>query len=158
MTAATATVWAGVAVIAPGPPAAVLTWWCVCLACVDLGSRRLPDVLTGSGALVVSAHAVVFGPAVDMVVGAFSLFAVYLAVHLIRPRSFGAGDVKLAFALGALAATVGVEGWTVAALLAPLLTGVVGLVIAIAGKAGSGIAHGPSMTLATLLVLIGAGT
>ena len=50
-----------------------------------------------------------------------------LLVHLLSPAAMGAGDVKLALGLGALAGAFGVDAWVLAALGAPLLTAVWGL-------------------------------
>ena len=56
--------------------------------------------------------------------GAVSLFAIYLALHLIAPAAMGAGDVKLAIGIGALTGAFGIDVWSLAALAAPLLTAV----------------------------------
>lgn len=62
----------------------------------------------------------------------------------------GAGDVKLAVALGALTGTFGADVWLLAALAAPLLTGLWGLIVAPAGRART-VPHGPSMCLSSAL-------
>jgi leader peptidase (prepilin peptidase)/N-methyltransferase len=55
----------------------------------------------------------------------------------------GAGDVKLAIGTGALTGAFGMDVWTVSAVAAPLLTGVVALF----RPANSTVPHGPSMCL-----------
>jgi leader peptidase (prepilin peptidase)/N-methyltransferase len=60
----------------------------------------------------------------------------------------GAGDVKLALGLGALTGCFGVGAWFLAALGAPLLTAVIG-VVSLARRGGSTVPHGPSMCLAS---------
>ena len=65
------------------------------------------------------------GPALA---GAAALTGVYLLVHLMAPAALGAGDVKLAIGLGGLAGCFGVDVWLLAALAAPLLTALCGVV------------------------------
>jgi leader peptidase (prepilin peptidase)/N-methyltransferase len=60
----------------------------------------------------------------------------------------GAGDVKLAVGLGALTGAVSADVWTLAALGAPLLTAVWGLISGVRA-----VPHGPSMCLATAAAL-----
>ncbi|MCZ4275278.1 MULTISPECIES: prepilin peptidase [Nocardiaceae] len=150
--------WAAAAGFGGGAPALLLTWWCACLMCTDIASRRLPNQLTAAGAVGVSAYAIAVGDFEAVLVGGGVLFGCYLAVHLLMPRAFGAGDVKLAFALGGLAGLFGTHAWVCAALLAPLFTGVVGLAYRALRRAESSVPHGPSMCLATLLALTAAGT
>ncbi len=123
------------------------------MAGIDLGSRRLPNVMTAAGAIVVLGYAVAIGDLSRVSVGASALFCCYLLVHLLVPKAFGAGDVKMAFGLGGVAAMAGLHVWVVSALLAPLLTGAIGLVFILRGRPGVAVAHGPSMCLATLLAL-----
>lgn len=127
--------------------------WCVCSSWIDVVSRRLPNVLTGLGATAIVAHAVYAGDVAVVLAGGAMLFTCYLLVHLLLPAAFGAGDVKLSFTLGGAVATAGVDAWVSAALLAPLLTGLVGIVFAARGRGDAAIPHGPSMCSATLLAL-----
>ncbi len=53
--------WAAAAGFGGGAPALLLTWWCACLMCTDIASRRLPNQLTAAGAVGVSARARVEG-------------------------------------------------------------------------------------------------
>lgn len=89
------------------PVPLLLAWFGVLLGVCDLLARRLPDALTlpAHGVLLaaVGAAAVAGGPArmVPVALVGGGLFAgIYLLVRLIAPRSLGAGDVKLAGALG----------------------------------------------------------
>ncbi len=136
----------GVVGIAAG--AAVLAW-AVALSVVDLRERRLPNVLTLSGAAVITAGAAVAGRGAAALLGGLALAALYLVVHLAAPAGLGAGDVKLALALGALTGALGMGVWTLAALGAPLLTALAG-VAAVARGRGSAVAHGPAMCAASL--------
>lgn len=136
---------------------AVITYplilWCAVLAGIDMGSRRLPNVLTGAGATAV----VLYGAAVHRIgtvlTGSLALFLCYLVVHLLLPAAFGAGDVKLAFTTGGVAALTGMDAWATAALLAPLLTGLLGLVWTVFSRGRPAVPHGPSMCLTTLLAV-----
>lgn len=150
--------WGVVPATGAGGSALLLTWWCSCLASVDIGSRRLPNLLTAVGAVAVLGYGVLVGTLADVVIGGGALFGVYLAVHLILPKSFGGGDVKLAFALGGVAASVGIDAWVLAALLAPLLTGVLGILMTVGRTSRTSVPHGPSMCAATLLALAAAAT
>ncbi|MBY4108907.1 prepilin peptidase [Rhodococcus fascians] len=133
----------------------VLTWWFAALIAVDLGCRRLPNVLTVPGAVVVPAVLMATGSA-QALLGGGLLFGIYLVVHLGAPRAFGAGDVKLAWSVGSIACLGGAAGWTVAALSAPVATAVVGSIAAACGYPRARIAHGPSMCAATLLAVAAA--
>lgn len=128
----------------------ITTWWFAALSAVDLQRRRLPNVLTVPGAIVVTIALVVTGSA-SAVLGGALLFAIYLVVHLLAPAAFGAGDVKLAWSVGSIACVGGGEGWAIAAVAAPVVTAVVGSVVAAFGHGRARIAHGPSMCAATLL-------
>ncbi|GLZ44125.1 hypothetical protein Acsp06_03100 [Actinomycetospora sp. NBRC 106375] len=69
----------------------------------DLAEHRLPDALTLPAAGLACASLVPLGPSalVAGVLGALLLGGVFAAVHLAAPRALGAGDVKLAPAVGA---------------------------------------------------------
>ena len=128
---------------------AVVIAWAAALSVVDLRERRLPNVLTLSGAAVTTAGAPVAGRGVAALLGGPALAALYLVVHLAAPSGLGAGDVKLALALGALTGALGAGVWTLAALGAPLLTALAGAVAVLRGR-GSAVAHGPAMCAASL--------
>jgi leader peptidase (prepilin peptidase) / N-methyltransferase len=90
--------------------------------------------------------------------GAAFLTVIYLAVHLIGRDTLGAGDVKLAMGLGAAAGLGGTATWTLAAVTAPILTVIIGLVVpAIRRSRHVRLPHGPSMCAATLVALAVAG-
>jgi leader peptidase (prepilin peptidase)/N-methyltransferase len=123
--------------------------WLAALTIYDIRERRLPNWLTLPGALVILAMAAAAGRGVFALVGAIALTGLYLVVHLIAPTAMGAGDVKLATGIGALTGAFGFEVWALAALAAPLLTGVWALV-AVIGRSGSTVPHGPSMCLSAV--------
>lgn len=122
--------------------------WLITLSGFDIRQRRLPDRLTLPGAALILVGAVITGNGFAAALGGAVLFAVYAAVHLIAPAAMGAGDVKLAIGLGALAGTFGPDVWILAALGASLLTALLALCLQVCGAGGS-LPHGPSMCLAT---------
>ncbi len=134
-----------------GVGAAVLCWMAA-LSYFDIRYRRLPNWLTLPAAAVVVAVAV-FDRSPPMVVGAAALTGVYLVAHLLSPRAMGAGDVKLAFGTGGLAGACGLDAWFVAAIGAPLFTGLIGVLLLAGGRRGVSVPHGPSMCLATALAV-----
>jgi leader peptidase (prepilin peptidase)/N-methyltransferase len=121
--------------------------WLTLLSCYDIKQRRLPNALTLPGAAAILLAGVVAGRGGPALVGAAALTGVYLLVHLMAPAALGAGDVKLAIGLGGLAGCFGVEVWLLAALAAPLLTALCGVVGMLRGVRT--VPHGPSMCLAT---------
>ncbi|OBB65537.1 A24 family peptidase [Mycobacterium sp. 852014-50255_SCH5639931] len=128
---------------------AVLVWLAV-LSGYDFRERRLPNLLTLPGAGMILLAAAVAGRGWPALAGATALTAVYLLVHSVAPAGMGAGDVKLAIGLGALAGCFGVGVWFLAALAAPLLTVSWGLLGRLLGGAGAAsVPHGPSMCAAT---------
>lgn len=134
--AAHAVVWASVAV------------WLVALSGFDIRQGRLPNLLTVPGAVAVLCGATAVGRGWPALAGAVALVVTYLVVHLIAPAALGAGDVKLAVGLGALAGAHGLDVWTLAAVGAPLLTALGGLAALAVGYRGA-LPHGPSMCAAT---------
>lgn len=104
----------------------LLVLWCCALSVSDIRARRLPNSLTGWGAVAVLGYAFAGGRFGAAAAGSVLLAVPYLLVHLARPAAFGAGDVKLAVGLGAATGMGGGSVWVWAALTAPLLTGFVG--------------------------------
>lgn len=123
--------------------------WLTALSVCDIREQRLPNALTVPGALMLVVAAGVVGRGWPAVAGATALAAVYLTVHLVVPAALGAGDVKLAVGLGALTGWFGVDVWLLAALAAPLLTALVGVLAATVWKRRT-VPHGPSMCGASL--------
>lgn len=118
--------------------------WMVMLSCYDIGQRRLPNWLTLPGAAAILLVAALSGRGWPALAGAAALAGVYLLVHLALPAAMGAGDLKLAIGLGALAGCFGAGVWFVAAMAAPILTA---LIAALRGE--HTVPHGPSMCAAT---------
>ncbi|QJY50864.1 prepilin peptidase [Pseudonocardia broussonetiae] len=152
-----------------------LSWFAVAAGVVDLRHRRLPDALTLPAVPVALLLVAPLGVAAlgRAAAGAALACGVHAAVHLASPRSLGAGDVKLAASLGAVLAAVSWAGLPSAAVLASLLTVVTAVlsravpspaVLAPAvgtvavpgpppGRLRAPVPHGPSMLLATLVVV-----
>ncbi len=124
----------------------VLAWF-VGLSWYDITQRRLPNWLTVPGGVAILAGTAAVGHGAPAVAGAVSLFAIYLALHLVGPAGMGAGDVKLAVGIGALTGAFGVDVWLLAALGAPLLTAGWALVLRVR-SAEQTAPHGPSMCAA----------
>ncbi|RJO68355.1 prepilin peptidase [Nocardia panacis] len=136
----------------------VLALWCAALSAFDLRSRRLPNALTGAGAIGILGYALGIGRFGAALLGAALLALPYLLIHLCTPRGFGAGDVKLAVGLGAVAALAGPRTWAVAAIAAPVLTAVIGAAALglrriRGGDAPGPLPHAPAMCLSTALAI-----
>jgi leader peptidase (prepilin peptidase) / N-methyltransferase len=131
--------------------AAVLLWMAA-LTGYDVRQCRLPNRLTLPGFAVVMLVAAGSGHGLAAALGAAALTTVYLLVHLLAPTAMGAGDVKLALGLGALTGCFGADVWLLAAIAAPLLTAVVGIVAQCACSAKT-VPHGPSMCAASAAAL-----
>jgi leader peptidase (prepilin peptidase) / N-methyltransferase len=126
--------------------------WMAVLSGYDVRQRRLPNMLTLPGAVVMVVGAVVAGHGTAALAGAVALFAVYLLVHVVYPAAMGAGDVKLALGLGALTGCFGADVWFLAAIGAPMLTAVIGI-LAWLGWSAKAVPHGPSMCVASAVAV-----
>ncbi len=122
--------------------------WLLALTVCDIRRHRLPNVLTLPGAAVVMGGAALSGRGVPAVVGAVALAGGYLLIHACAPAGMGAGDVKLALAVGALTGAFGVAVWTLAAVGAPILTAGWGLI-----RRRVLLPHGPAMCLASAIAV-----
>ena len=131
---------------------AVALLWMVALTCYDVRQRRLPNRLTLPGFAVIMLVAAGSGHGPAAALGAGLLAVVYLLVHAAAPTAMGAGDVKLALGLGALTGCFGGDVWLLAAIGAPLLTAVIGLVARL-GWSATNVPHGPSMCVASAAAL-----
>jgi leader peptidase (prepilin peptidase) / N-methyltransferase len=129
------------------PMAAVLLWMGA-LTVYDIRRRRLPNWLTLPGFAVILLVAAASGHGWAAALGAGLLAAVYLLAHVAAPAAMGAGDVKLALGLGALTGCFGGGVWFLAAIGAPLLTAVIGIVARLRWSAMT-VPHGPSMCAAS---------
>ena len=138
-----------------------LGWLTVAAAVVDLAHHRLPDALTLPALPVGLLLACPLGAETVLraAAGAAVLVAVHAAVHVAAPAAIGAGDVKLAGALGVVLAASSWPAVPLGALAAALLTGIVATLGVLTGRLGrgDGVPHGPSMLAAGWLVAAGTG-
>ncbi|AOS63096.1 prepilin peptidase [Actinoalloteichus hymeniacidonis] len=132
----------------------------VLAAATDLAHRRLPDLLTLRAPpilallLIFAAWAAADGGVlIRAVLGGLGLAALYASVHLASPRALGAGDVKLAMVVGMILASVSWASWLLAAVITPLLTGLLGLAVALRRGGRVSIPHGPSMLIPAWLLV-----
>jgi leader peptidase (prepilin peptidase)/N-methyltransferase len=124
--------------------------WMLTLSVYDIRQRLLPNALTVPGAVAVLVVATGTGRGLPAVAGGAALALVYLAVHVVMPAGLGAGDVKLAFGVGALTGAFGLDAWVLAALAAPLLTVLWVLLAAVCRRRQATVPHGPSMCVSAL--------
>jgi leader peptidase (prepilin peptidase)/N-methyltransferase len=127
---------------------ALAVLWMVALTGYDIRQRRLPNRLTLTGFAVIMLVAACSGHGPAAALGSGLLAVLYLLVHVAAPAAMGAGDVKLALGLGALTGCFGADVWLLAAIGAPLLTAVIG-VVARLGWSATTVPHGPSMCVAS---------
>lgn len=138
--------------------AIVVVLWAVCLSVIDFRTMRLPNPLTGLGAVGVAGLSVAVGRWQAAALGAGLLAGMYLFARVcsrgLGGGGFGGGDVKLAVGLGGITAMAGGRVWIVSALGALVLTILAGLWRARrpGGRRGA-VPHGPSMCLASLIAL-----
>ncbi|MTE15012.1 prepilin peptidase [Nocardia aurantiaca] len=148
-------------------PLLLFTVWCAALTAHDVYGRRLPNALTLPGAAAALGYGFAVGEPAFAITGAVLLAVPYLLVHLCRPHALGAGDVKLAFGLGAATALAGPHAWSWAALAAPMLTASAGigmLAVNLVGRrevelprradAIGTLPHGPAMCAASVVALV----
>jgi leader peptidase (prepilin peptidase) / N-methyltransferase len=135
-----------------------LSWLAVLLTVTDLRHRRLPDALTlpaypAAALLIVVATPWAGWPlALGATLGLTAYLAIHGVVHALRPRSLGAGDVKLSGSLGAVLGAVGWPTLILAAWLAALCT--LGLRLAAPTRFRHGIPHAPGLLAATTLIAL----
>ncbi|PVZ11817.1 prepilin peptidase [Actinomycetospora cinnamomea] len=139
---ALAVLWAVPAgvVVAGAAPAAWLPAWLglgalvVAGSATDLAARRLPDALTRPATVLALAALAPLGLRAVLVgvLGAVCWGVGHAVVHLVAPGALGAGDVKLAPALGAPLAAASWAALAVAPVLAA--AGVLALVLARGGR------------------------
>ncbi|WP_147105410.1 prepilin peptidase [Nesterenkonia populi] len=135
------------------------------LALIDLDTNKLPNALTlgllatGIGCFTLAALLLGgWGSLGRAALGAAILFAAYLTIWLIAPQGMGAGDVKLAPALGLFLAWHSWGALAVGAIAAFAIGSIIGTIRAATSGKGrkTSIPFGPSMlTGAALGILIG---
>ena len=143
------------------PVPLVVTALTVPLVAADLRHRRLPNALTLPAypalGLAIAAGAFM-GPGGALLLRALAAAATFgglhLLVHALSRRSLGAGDVKLAGALGGVLGAVSWAALVVGAVLAAVVT----VVLAAVRRWTGGVPHGPGLLAAASLVAVFPGT
>jgi leader peptidase (prepilin peptidase)/N-methyltransferase len=147
------------------PAFLVLAAAAVLLTVIDLQHRLLPNrVLLPAfvaGALLLTGAAALTGDRPDLLragLAAVALFAVYLLMALVSPRSLGMGDVKLAALLGLHLGWVGWPAVVVGAAAGFVVQALVGLALMAVRRIGlrSELPFGPAMLLGAALAIGGA--
>ena len=128
--------------------------WAAELSVIDIRERRLPNVLTLTGAMTILGGCAACGRGLPAILGAAALGGLYLSVHLVDPAGLGGGDVKLALGLGALTGAFGPPVWLLSAIAAPMLTAILGAAALLRSRGAAArpaaVPHGPSMCTASL--------
>lgn len=139
----------------------ILAWGLVVVSCIDLDLMILPDVFTLPGIVIGLVGAAInpdrsfYSSLAGVLMGGGFLWAVaYLYLLVRKEEGMGGGDIKLLAWLGA------VLGWPAVpflVLVSSVVGSVVGLVLALRGRAGlkSVIPFGPYLALAAVLYLLG---
>ncbi len=139
----------------------LLAWGLVVVSCTDLDLMILPDVFTLPGIVLGLVGAAInpdrsfYSSLAGVLMGGGFLWAVaYLYLVVRKEEGMGGGDIKLLAWLGA------VLGWPAVpfvVLVSSVVGSVVGLVLAIRGRAGlkSVIPFGPYLALAAVIYLLG---
>ncbi|WP_020501923.1 prepilin peptidase [Sciscionella marina] len=124
------------------PAALALALFAVPLVLADVRAGRLPDPLTFAAYPVLGATAVFAEPQAWQRIAAAGLLlgGTHLLAHRLAPRSLGAGDAKLA---GALGLPLGAHGWLAVLVFAPLAAAL-SLAVAL-GTRSRTVPHGPGM-------------
>lgn len=137
----------------------------VALFAVDARTHRLPNAITYPTTVTAAALLIVgaalggdWAAALRALLGALSLGAAYLALHLVNRAGLGLGDVKLAVLLGLVSAWYGWPVLWATALLPFLVGGLVSLALLATRRATrtTAIAFGPYMLVGAVLALTGA--
>lgn len=135
----------------------------VVLTVIDLRHHLLPNAVVlpalGIGFLLLALAAAgenAWGALLRAVLGALTLFVLYLVLALISPAGLGMGDVKLAAVLGLF---LGFQSWGalfVGALLASVFGALVGLAVLTSRRGGlrSDVPFGPSMLAGALVAVV----
>jgi leader peptidase (prepilin peptidase) / N-methyltransferase len=144
------------------PALLVFTALGIALAGIDLGTRRLPNVLVLPAypvlAVLVLAAAGLrddWWAAARAGLGALALFGFFLALALAYPKGMGFGDVKLAGVLGLVLGYLSWSAVVIGAFAGFFLGAVVGVAVMATGAGGrkTALPFGPFMVLGALAAL-----
>jgi len=131
---------------------------CLVLAVIDLGRRRLPNLIVLPSYAVVTALLAAsslwrhdFWSLARAGLGGVLLLVFFLVLATVQPSGMGLGDVKLA---GLIGLALGYLSWTallVGCFAGIVLGGVGGLVLAVSGRRKARIPYGPFLIVGALV-------
>jgi leader peptidase (prepilin peptidase)/N-methyltransferase len=136
------------------------------LACIDIDTKRIPNVILYPLTAAVAALLVIAAAVDDRWddlgragIGAAIGFGALFVIHFVRPDGMGFGDVKLAFLCGGLLGWFGLAEMVVGLYGGFVLGAVVGVVLIASKRASFGrtIPFGPFLVLGTMLTVIAGG-
>ncbi len=139
----------------------------IVLALVDLRTHRLPNRLTLPAypiiAALLAAAALAsgqYGSLLRALLGAAAVLGAFAALHLLRPRGMGMGDVKLAGTMGAALGWISWSAVLVGTFLGFALGAVVGVALIAGGRANRStpLPFGPFMLVGAWLAILGSTT
>jgi prepilin signal peptidase PulO-like enzyme (type II secretory pathway) len=126
----------------------------VCLACVDLATRRVPNRVLLPAAIAVVVLRAGFAPSVlpETLAAAAAAFGFFLLVVVVTRGGMGMGDVKLAALIGLLLGKAALP----ALLIGIVAGGVASLVVLVRRRGGRGqtIAYAPYLCLGAALAIL----
>lgn len=124
----------------------------IAAAVVDIRTRRLPDRLLASSAVIAVAVALLSDAMAGAAVGALVFCLPLLIAHLIDPNGLGFGDVKLAAVLGII---LGATDWRL--VLPALALGCTGALVWALARRVRSLAFGPALLggAATMMIVGG---
>jgi leader peptidase (prepilin peptidase)/N-methyltransferase len=146
------------------PAFLILTAAGVLLALIDLRHRLLPDRVVlpslGIGVLLLALAALgeqTWPPLGRALLGAVVLFAVFLVLALVSPRSLGMGDVKLAALLGLYLGWLSWNAVLIGAAAGFVVQALLAVTLLAARRIGlkSELPFGPAMLIGAALVVVG---
>lgn len=161
-------VWGAYAGTFPAATLPLLLYWAsvaIALSLIDVDHHRLPDAIvlpsyavTAILLAVASAATGDYWRLLNAAIGAVAMGGFYLLLAVVRPGGMGLGDVKLAGALGMVAAWLGWAPLIVGVFSAFLIGGLVGVALMAGRRANrkTALPFGPFMLLGAALG-IGAG-
>ena len=142
-----------------GPSLDAAAWACVqvvlvALTAIDVGTRRLPNVLTLPTAAAAVVQRAVFhrSELLEVVVAGAAAFAVFYVMAVALRGGLGLGDVKLAAMLGCLLGAAVVPALAVGILAGGVWAGV--LLLARRATRHSSFAYGPFLALGGALAIL----
>ena len=131
---------------------------CVLLAATltDLETRRIPNLLTGSGIVAILAITALLQPQIvtQRLLFALLAFTFFLAAALLRPGGLGLGDVKLVAVIGASLGALALPAVTLALIGAAAAGGAIALRDGLAQARAARLPLAPFLAAGALVTLL----